>query len=192
MQELWFYVGQGGELSKATTVSDATSLKIKDKAPDKGLVNALTSTEGPLVAGAMPRVGNVSEGGTKALLESMGEDKVTNKKGKRQSKATPKATGAGSKAEEVTPNTPKEEAEEARTDILKAATEARKYALGLEHVNYSGELVNGLMKFSQKMEAVYKKITELGSQKDPCNSKYEKLLAVIAHQMSWYTGAEAG
>lgn len=185
-QEVWYYVGQGGEVSKAVAVRESTGIQIRDKAPDQDLVTALTSSDGPLASGAAPKIGKLSEAGEKAVLESLvGEGQVAKASKKR------KASKEEKEAEVVGPKTPLEHVVAAKTEILKAATEARKYALALEHVQYSGELVSKLMTFSQKMESVYKKVTTLESQGCKDEDRFQKILDIINEQMKWYGEAEA-
>ena len=187
-QELWYYVGQGGEVSKAVAVKESTGIQIRDKAPDKDMVTALTSSDGPLASGAAPKIGNLSEAGEKAVLESLvGQGQVAKNTGGKKRKVSKE----DKEAEVVGPKTPLEQVVAAKTEILKAATEARKYALALEHVQYSGELVSKLMTFSKKMESVYKKVTTLESQGCKDEDRFQKMLDIVNEQMKWYAEAEA-
>ena len=174
-------------MSKSTEVKDTTGIEIKDNKPNTELVTALTSEEGPLAAGAMPKIGNVSEGGEKALTESLMNG--TAQKAPKKKKTA--KTNKDESAEELSPKTPLEKASESKNEILKSATEARKYALALEHVKYSGELVKGLMTFSNKMEQVYKKITSLVEQGVTDQDRFQKILDIVGSQMTWYKQAEA-
>lgn len=185
MQEYWWYVGQGGEASKEVAVKETTGLHVDDKAPDEGLVNALTAPDAPLAAGAMPKMGNLNESGEKALIESLTSTSVAKPK-KRKAEKTPDDT-----AEEVTPKSPMQMVVDSKADLLKSATQARQYALTLEHLNYSGELVTGMMNFSKKMEACYKRITTLEAQKVTDDRTYKKIYNEIETDMAWYTQAEA-
>eukprot|EP00435_Cladocopium_sp_Y103_P042474 s919_g11.t1 len=186
IEELWFYVGQGGELSKAVAVKESTGVQIRDKNPDQEMVNALTGPEGPLAAGAAPKVGNLSEAGEKAALESLMGGQVSKIQNKKR-----KVNKEDKEAEAIGPKTPLEQVVTAKAEILKSATEARKYALGLEHVQYSGELVVKLMGFSKKMESIYKKITTLEGEGCKDEGRFQKILDVVTEQMKWYTEAEA-
>ena len=185
MQEYWWFVGQGGEASKEVAVKETTGLHVDDKAPDEGLVNALTAPDAPLSAGAMPKMGNLSESGEKALIEALTHTSVAKPKKRKAEKTTEEA------AEEVSPKTPMELVLESKADLLKSATQARQYALTLEHLHYSGELVSGMMNFSKKMEGCYKRITTLEAQKVTDDRTYEKIFKEIDANMAWYTQAEA-
>ena len=186
-QEVWYYVGQGGEVSKAVAVKETTGIQIRDRAPDQDLVIALTSSEGPLAAGAAPKIGNLSEAGEKHTLEGLAGGQVT----KATVTKKKKTKGEDKEAEVLAPKTPVEQVLAAKTDILKAATDARKYALALEHIQYSGELVSKLMAYSKKMESVYKKVTTLESQGCKDEERFQKILDIINEQMKWYLEAEA-
>ena len=178
-------MGQGSEVSKATEVKESTGVKVKDTAPNKDMVLALTGSEGPLAAGAMPKMGALSEAGEKSLTEALCNGVAAKPKKKKISKPVQEH------AEEMTPKTPYDKAMEGKPEVLKCATEARKYALALEHTSYSGELVKELMEFSSKMESIYKKITALSSQGVTDEERYQNLLDVISAKMTWYKQAEA-
>lgn len=111
------------------------------------MVVALTGPEGPLAHGVQPKIGGVSEGGEKALLDALNDDKVTKVKGNKT-----REKNKNQEAEEVGPKTKAQEATEKKEDVLKAAADARKYSIALKQCNYSGELVSGMMNFSTKME----------------------------------------
>ena len=134
-------------------------------------------------AGAMPSIGSVSAEGEKAILESLHGPTA-------KAKAQPKPAKKPDEATEVKPLTVKEQATAAMPDILKAATEARKHALALKHLNYAGELVNGLMSFSKKMETIYENIQKHQSSND--EGKFKKFMAAIGEQFAWYKQAEVG
>ena len=154
----------------------------KNLNPD--MVEALTAEDGALPAGAMPKVGTLSETGEKNLLEALNKETVAKPKKAKAKKEE--------KAEEVTPSTKKQETIEKREDVLQAATQSRKYSLALAHLNYSGELVSGLKNFSTKMETVYDKITKLMGEGCEDEGRWLKILEVIENQMKWYQQAEAG
>ena len=138
--------------------------------------------------GAMPRIGRTNEAGEKAVVEALtneGATKAKKAKAKKEDKGTSKET------EEMIPKSPKEEALALSTEVLKSATEARKYGLALKHWNYSGELVRGLMDFSSKMENAYDKITKF-SRSDKVNEKeWMDVIKFIQAQQKWYEQAEA-
>ena len=184
MQEFWFYVGQGGEINKSVAVTEETAVEVKDKGPNKDMIMAITSGDGPLAPGACPKVGGLGDVGEKNILEAIGGTVTKAKKRK-----LPKNDDAP--AEVVEPKTPKEEISEVKDEILKSATEARKHALGLKHINYSGELVSGLMDFSAKMESIYETVASLLTAEVDDEAKYKKILKVIKEKMQWYKSAEA-
>lgn len=105
----------------------------------------------------------MTESGEKALMESLnrGSDvKKIPKTRKRKEKEDEEDTG------EVEVKTKQQEVADQKDDILKQATDARKYALSLKHLNYSGELVSGLMGFSDRMEKIYEHINKLMEKKN--------------------------
>lgn len=75
------------------------SAKIKDKTPDKAMVEGLVLDEnGPLACGALPAVGMMSAEGTKEVLEGLhGGSKVRRSKAKKEPRTDTDA------AEEVEP-----------------------------------------------------------------------------------------
>ena len=91
----------------------------------------------------------------------------------------------------MVPKTSKEEALALSTDVLKSATEARKYALALKHLNYSGELVRSLMDFSSKMENAYEKITKYSKSENVSDKEWRDITKFIQTQQKWYEQAEA-
>ena len=76
---------------------------------------------------------------------------------------------------------------------LKRGADARKYSISLATHEYSGDLVNQLMKFSAKMEQVYKHLQQLVLQKahDRDPGKFLKHFKIIEDKMIWYEKAEA-
>lgn len=137
----------------------------------------------------MPKVGGMSESGEKALMESLnrGSDvKKIPKTRKRKEKDPEEETG------EVEEKTKQQEVQDQKDDILKQATDARKYAVSLKHLNYSGELVSGLMGFSDRMEKIYERINKLMEKKiDAESSKWVDILQTVQDEVKWYTNAEA-
>ena len=148
------------------------------------MMAAITGDGGPLASGAMPKMGRVAEGGEKALIEAL-EDGPATKKKARTTPTTEKP------AEQVIPKTLQEEVIAQKTEVLKCATEARKSALALKHLHYSGELVNGLMTFSKKMESVYEAITTLTNNGVTDKSRFKNISKIVKEQMEWYKQAEA-
>jgi hypothetical protein len=148
---------------------------------------ALSGPGGPLGAGAMPRVGRTSEPGEKAIIEGLTDGTVSKVKKEKPKKAEKTAT-----AEEMGPKSKQQEAVEKKEDVLKNATEARKYGLALKHLDYSGELVQGLMAFSTKMEKIYDTILSMVSSGETDDQEWNKILDAVDAQMQWYQQAEAG
>lgn len=177
-------MGQGSEASRTSQVEEVTAVGFQDKNPDKDMMAALTGEEGPMGAGMIPRLGNMTDAGEKALAESLTGDTVGKKK-------TPKRNRTEKEPEQVVPKTVQEEVVSQKPEVLKSATEARKSALALKHLNYSGELVNGLMAFSKKMEAVFERITKLTNDGVTDQARYKNILDIIQEQMKWYKQAEA-
>ena len=77
-------------------------------------------------------------------------------------------------------------------DTLKKGSEARKLAITLSSLEYSGELSGQLMSFSGKMEKVFRHLRDLQDRKSSTAGGYEKFFRVLQDKWSWYTGAEAG
>ena len=179
-------MGQGSEITKETSVEESTSVKVDDKAPDQNMMLALTEVDGPLSAGALPGMGNVSEAGQKSLIEAVVSEVATKKKTPKPTKTT-EAT-----AEELTPKAPKDLWMERKADVLKDATEARKYALSLKNLSYSGELVQGLMDYSKKMETAFEKINGLLSDAGATDQRYNNMISYLDRHGAWYKNAEVG
>ena len=81
-------------------VKESTTLNVRDSGNTE-LVDLLTTGDGPLTSGAQPAMLAASEGGRKALAESLQQD------GKVETRKTPKRKGE-EKAEKVEPKTIKE------------------------------------------------------------------------------------
>ena len=107
-EEIWWYVEQGGEVSKETKVEENMGVKVKDKNPNQEMLLALTE-EGPLASGACPSIGAVGEKGQKALHEAINQQ--SSKPPKKPKKEKEEKTG-------------KEAAQEQKGEILKQAAEA--------------------------------------------------------------------
>ena len=176
-------MAQGGEISKTTGVEDTTCMTLKHSNPAPEMVAALTGVDGPLASGAQPKVGGMSEAGEKNVLEAINGESVTKIKRRKKEKEA--------EAEELTPKTKQQETLDQKDEVLKAATEARKYALTLKNLSYSGELVQGLMAFSTKMEGIYEKISTLWGEGCKDEKRWDNILNSIAAQMKWYAQAQA-
>lgn len=151
------------------------------------MVLAISGPGGPLGAGAMPRVGRTSDAGEKAILDALNGDSVVKVKKEKPKKQEKKAA-----AEEMGRKTKQQEAVDKKEDVLKNAREARKHGLALKHLDYSGELVQGLMAFSEKMEKIYDTILSMVAASETDETQWNKILHGIDAQMQWYQQAEAG
>lgn len=76
-------------------------------------------------------------------------------------------------------------------EVLKESSEARKFGIALQHVEYSGDLVGKLMQHSTKLESIYGKLQLLTSADCHDNKKFEKFFAILDGMQSWYKQAEA-
>jgi hypothetical protein len=76
-------------------------------------------------------------------------------------------------------------------DALRKGAEARKHAIALSSLEYSGDLSNQLLAFSNKMEVVYKHMQDLRSRKITDEKAYAKHFAIVDEKLAWYTKAEA-
>lgn len=81
-------------------VKESTAVNVRDSGNTE-LADLLTTGEGPLASGAQPAMLAASEGGQKALAESLQQE------GKAEVKKKPKKTG-DEKAKKVEPNTVQE------------------------------------------------------------------------------------
>ena len=173
-------------MSKETKCQESFGFNVRDKHPDPQIMSVLTGEGGPLAPGACPGLSNVSEKGETAVHGALSQQATL--KPKRKSKGK---NGEEEKAEEMKPKTPKEEANEKRGEILKASADARKYAISLKQLNYAGELVAGLLKFSDAMEKIYGEMSTLISSGVDEAKKYKSLMSTADSQLAWYKQAEA-
>ena len=77
-------------------------------------------------------------------------------------------------------------------DSLKKGAEARKYAISLGSLEYSGDLAKQLLAFSDKCEKVFKALQELQQGKATSSKDYLKYFQILDEKFAWYTKAEAG
>lgn len=75
---------------------------------------------------------------------------------------------------------------------LKKGADARKSAISLGSLEYSGDLANQLLNFSSKMEHIYKLLQDLQSRKVEDESQYTKHFAIVDDKLQWYDKAEVG
>lgn len=73
---------------------------------------------------------------------------------------------------------------------LKKSADARKHAIALGPVDYSGDLAGKLLAFSEKMEKVWKKIQDLRTRKVSDESAYENHLNILDDKLTWFEKAE--
>ena len=76
-------------------------------------------------------------------------------------------------------------------ECLKKGAEGRKYSISLQSLEYSGDLANQLMSFSNKMETVYRHLQDLRSRKVTNQKAYEKHFMIIDEKLAWFSKAEA-
>lgn len=76
-------------------------------------------------------------------------------------------------------------------DTLKKAGDARRYAVSLGALEYSGDLAKQLMYFSDKMEKTFKQIQELHQKKVTDTASYSKFFSILDEKFAWYQKAEA-
>lgn len=183
MQEIFYFCGAGAEISNKRRVEESTAATIRDNDPDPEAFTALVGEGGVLAPGALPAIGGLSAEGEKAIHESLGCEVVKAKK-------PPKTPKPKEEAQELKPSTMKEKAIASLPDVLKKATEARKHALQLKHLSYSGELVQGLMKFSEDMEKCFEDTTKLQTDKCEEENKFEKKWKHMQERLEWYKNAE--
>ena len=84
-QEIYFYVGKGDLARNDDKTSEATTVAIRD-ANNKELTEALTTGDGPMVAGLQPAARVANEAGQQALTQALTDDKVEKKKVKKDKK----------------------------------------------------------------------------------------------------------
>lgn len=77
-------------------------------------------------------------------------------------------------------------------DSLKKGAEARKYAISLGSLEYSGDLAKQLLAFSDKCEKIFKALQELQQGKATSSKDYLKYFQILDEKFAWYTKAEAG
>ena len=77
-------------------------------------------------------------------------------------------------------------------EALKKSAEARKHAIALSSLEYSGDLSQKLLAFSQKMETTFKYIQDLRGKKVQDVKQYSKYFSIVDDQCAWFTKAEAG
>ncbi|CAE7833246.1 unnamed protein product, partial [Symbiodinium necroappetens] len=182
-EEYFFYVSGGAKMRRESKTTESLGLKVKDNAPDKGLVDALTGEGGLLASGALPTMEGMNEEGSKNLLNAMVKDGVA--------KPKPAKTRTEEDVEKLAPKEPWELCQDRMNEILNESASSRKYALSLAHIDYSGDLSSDLQKHSSKLESIYTKLQGLKKANVQKNSKYTKFYEIIDAMHAWYEKAEA-
>ncbi|CAE7212310.1 unnamed protein product [Symbiodinium sp. CCMP2456] len=183
-EEYFFYVNGGSKMRREAKTTESLGLKVKDTAPDKGLVDALTSEGGMLASGALPAIEGMNEEGSKNLLDAMVKEGVA--------KPKPAKAKTEEDAEKMAPKEPWESlCQDRMNEILNESGASRKYALSLAHIEYSGDLSSDLQKHSSKLERIYGKLQGLKKAQVKKNSKYTKFYDIIDAMHAWYEKAEA-
>ena len=75
-------------------------------------------------------------------------------------------------------------------EILKEASDARKFSISLAHLDYSDDLVAQMKKHSVKLETIYAKLQDLKKRGVKNNASYEKFYS-FESMNQWYKKAEA-
>lgn len=98
-QEIYYYLSCGNIVRNDDLTKESTEVSIRD-AGNKELTEALTTGDGLLKAGLQPEVSCATEGGQKALLESVAGEMEENKAKPNKRRGT-----QNSKPEKVEPKT---------------------------------------------------------------------------------------
>lgn len=77
-------------------------------------------------------------------------------------------------------------------ECLKKGAEGRKYAVAIGQLPYSGDLADQLLAFSNKLESVYRKMSELCSSNVNDPKSYRKYIQILDEKLAWFVKAEAG
>ena len=75
---------------------------------------------------------------------------------------------------------------------LQKGAQARKYSISLGSLEYSGDLAQQMLQFSNKMEKIYRKLRDLVDKKTDTEEPYEKFFQIIQDKIGWYEKAEVG
>ena len=85
LQEIYYYVGKGDLVRNDDMTKESTAVTVRD-ANNKELVEALTTGDGPLLAGLQPAARVANEAGQQALTQALTDEKVDKKKAKKEKK----------------------------------------------------------------------------------------------------------
>ncbi|CAK9011045.1 Nipped-B-like protein B [Durusdinium trenchii] len=151
---MWYFVRQGDEITQKEQCIESLGMKAKvDVDPD--MRSALTSEDGLLRPGALPKVSGASAAGSKALLQAITSGVAAPKKKKKEEEEE--------EAKEVEPQTWVEKANALLPDILKEASEGRKLSIKLNGMEFAEELSKDLLSHAGELEDCYKKLaTKVG------------------------------
>lgn len=145
---MWYFVRQGDEITQKEQCIETLGMKAKvDVDPD--MRSALTSEDGLLRPGALPKVAGASAGGSKVLLQAITTGVAAPKKKKKEEQE---------QAQEVEPQTWAEKAQTLLPDMLKEACEARKLSIKLGGLEFAQELSKDLLSHAGQLEQSYKKL----------------------------------
>jgi hypothetical protein len=75
---------------------------------------------------------------------------------------------------------------------LSKGASARKFAISLGTLEYSGDLADKMMQFSSKMEKLYHHLQDLVSRKVQDETSYRKYFTILDEKTQWYEKAEVG
>lgn len=74
---------------------------------------------------------------------------------------------------------------------LQKGVDARKHALNLGNIDYTGDLNQKLLQFSSKMERVFQLMQNLRDQGETSETMFTGHLKIIDEKLAWYEKAEA-
>ena len=75
---------------------------------------------------------------------------------------------------------------------LRKGADARKRAISLGTLDYSGDLAQHLMTFSAKMEKIFHILQDLTKRKVMEHDMYQKHFTIVDEKLTWYERAEVG
>lgn len=82
--------------------------------------------------------------------------------------------------------------EEAKEEVLKDGSEARRLALSLRGVAYGEQLVDQLFQHSTRMEKMFEIVNHMLANGDTKDSNYSKFLKAYEEKSQWFTKAKVG
>ena len=84
-QEIYYYVGKGDLVRNDDKTKESTAVTIRDS-NNRELTEALTTGDGPMLAGLQPAARVANEAGQEALTQALTDEKVEKKKAKKEKK----------------------------------------------------------------------------------------------------------